>query len=185
MFSGNLNKYAMYLANSLDKDIPLSMRLNIANYSLASFVSHFHTKIIVDDSLIPTNFIGFTLAQSGSAKTSSINKLERALGSGYHIIDEYRKELAETQAKERARVNDEDDNWQRYMKKLNPLFNSISTEAGMIKRLNQFKEEGIGMPSLFVDEIATELQCNPDIIPNIKLVSELFDVGNKKTELVE
>ncbi len=179
-FSGKLNKYAMYMANSLDKEIPLSMRLNISNFSLASFISHFHTKIVLDDSFIPTNFVGFTLAQSGSAKTSSVNGLERALGRGYDVIEQARKEKQEIRAKEIAEANDEE-NWLKYVKPLNPLSNSLSTEAGMIKKLNSFAEEGVGLPSLFIDEIGTELACSPDIVPNIKLVSELFDAGNKKS----
>ena len=183
-FSGKLNKYSLYMANSLDEEVPLSMRLNISNYALASFISHFHTKIVLDDSFIPTNFVGFTLAKSGAAKTSSVNKLERALGKGYGVIEDVRKIKQEAKAKEIAEAND-DENYLKYMKKLNPLFNSISTEAGMIKKLNDFKEEGIGLPSLFVDEVGTELACNPDIVPNIKLVSELFDAGNKKTRALK
>ena len=184
VFNGKMNKYSMYMANSLDEEVPLSMRLNIANYALASFIGHFHTKIVLEDSFIPTNFIGFTLASSGSAKTSSVNKLEKALSRGYNVIEDVRKVLAEKKAKEKAEANDEE-NWLKYMKPLNPLFNSISTEAGMIKKLNDFKNEGIGLPSLFVDEISTELACNADIVPNIKLVSELFDSGNKKVRALK
>ncbi len=179
-FSKKINKYAMYMANSLDEEVPLSMRLNISNYTLASYVSHFHTKIVLDDSFIPTNFIGFTLAKSGAAKTSSVNKLERALGKGYDLIERTRQKKEEDRAKRVAEAHDEE-NYLKYMKPLKPLFNSISTEAGMIKKLNEFSEEGLGLPSLFVDEVGTELQCNPDIVPNIKLVSELFDAGNKKS----
>ena len=184
VFDGKMNRFAMYMANSLDEEVPLSMRLNIANYALASFIGHFHTKIVLEDSFIPTNFIGFTLASSGSAKTSSVNKLEKALSRGYNVIEDVRKVLAEKKAKEKAEANDEE-NWLKYMKPLNPLFNSISTEAGMIKKLNDFKNEGIGLPSLFVDEISTELACNADIVPNIKLVSELFDSGNKKVRALK
>ena len=179
-FSGKLNKHAKYMSNSLDAEIPESMRLNIANYTLASYISHFHVKIVLEDSFIPTNFIAFTLAKSGASKTSSVNKLERALGSGYDIIEQSRLAKAEIKAREVAEAND-DENHLKYLKPLNPLFNSISTEAGMIKKLNSFAEEGLGLPSLFVDEVGTELQCNPDIVHNIKLVSELFDSGNKKS----
>ena len=183
-FSGKVNKIMSYMVNSLDAETPYSMRATIANYALASFVGHFHTKIILGDDFIPTNFIGFVLAKSGAAKTSSVNKLERALGKGYDLIEKTRQDLAEKRAKEIADANEED-NYLKYLKPLNPLFISISTEAGMIKKLNDFREEGIGLPSLLIDEVGTELASNPDMVPNIKLISELYDLGNKKVRALK
>ena len=46
------------MTGMLDEDIPKTMRYNLSNYALASFVSHFHTKIILGTDRIPTNYIG-------------------------------------------------------------------------------------------------------------------------------
>lgn len=172
-FDGKPNKVAQKMVNLLGETVPFPMSLAIANYTMATFVGHFHYKIELDrDNLIPMNVIIFILAKSGAKKTSSILKLEKSLKEGYDVIDRYRYEKA------RAFAEENDCN----MPRINPLSNALATEAGMIKRLNDFKNEGIGLPSLYVDEISTELASNADMIPNIKLVAQLFDVGDMKSK---
>ena len=140
---------------------------------MATFTGHFHYKIELDtDNLIPMNVIIFVLAKSGAKKTSSMLKLEKSLKAGYEVINQHRFDKA------RAFAEENDCN----MPRINPLSNALATEAGMIKRLNDFKKEGIGLPSLYVDEISTELASNADMIPNIKLVAQLFDVGDMKSK---
>ena len=172
-FDGSVNKTAMNMVNLLGDTVPFPMSLAIANYTMATFVGHFHYKIELDrDNLIPMNVIIFVLAKSGAKKTSSMLKLEKSLKEGYDIINNHRY----LKAKEYAIENDCN------MPRINPLSNALATEAGMIKRLNDFKNEGIGLPSLYVDEISTELASNADMIPNIKLVAQLFDVGDMKSK---
>lgn len=172
-FDGKPNKVALKMVELLGDSVPFSMSLAIANYTMATFVGHFHYKIELDmDNLIPMNVIIFVLAKSGAKKTSSMLKLEKSLKAGYEVINQYRYE------KTRAFAEENDCN----MPRINPLSNALATEAGMIKRLNDFKNEGIGLPSLYVDEISTELASNADMIPNIKLVAQLFDVGDMKSK---
>lgn len=173
VFNGKLNNTALDMVKMLGDDIPFSMALGIANYVMASFVGHFHYKILMNEgNLVPPNIIVFILAKSGAKKTSSVLKLEGALSKGIDKINEYRMRIAKERADEEGLKP----------KKLNPLDNALATEAGMIKRLNDFKNEGIGLPTMFVDEISTELATNPDIVPNIKLVSQLFDIGEMKSK---
>ena len=175
-FKENKNSTMSEMTKVLGEEIPVKMRMAIANYIMATFVSHFHTKIeLAEDNLVPTNVIAFVLAHSGSKKTSSVTKLEKTLGKGYTKIKEYREVL------ERMRASETD----TPIKKLNPLSNVLSTEAGMITRLNEFKVEGLGLPSLFVDEISTELATSIDIIPNIKLISQLFDSGEMLSKVIK
>jgi len=158
----------------LGDEIPIEMKTVIANYTLATFVSHFHMRIKeAEDNLIPVNMIGFVLAHSGSKKTSSTTALEKSMGDGYKYIAKARRLVARSRM-----TNDE-------TVKLNPLTNALSTEAGMIQRLNDFKREGLGLPSLFVDEIATELQSSQDVVDNIKLVAQLFDEGEAKSKALK
>jgi len=173
VFGNHTNKTADKMSKILGEDIPFPMSLTIANYTMATFTGHFHLKIkLAEDNLIPCNVIAFVLAKSGAKKTSSMLKLEKALKGGYDVINEYRWD----KAKRLAEDTDTD------VTPPSPLSNAIATEAGMIQRLNDFAKEGVGLPSLYVDEISTELASNPDMIPNIKLVSQLFDVGDMKSK---
>jgi hypothetical protein len=161
------------MAEILGDSIPFPMSLTIANYTMATFTGHFHLKIkLAEDNLIPCNLIAFVLAKSGTKKTSSMLKLEKSLKSGYDLIQSHRwdkaKQIAEDLDIEPIAPA--------------PLSNALATEAGMIQRLNDFAKEGIGLPSLYVDEISTELSSNADMIPNIKLVAQLFDVGDMKSK---
>lgn len=173
ILDGTLNSVAVDMTKMLSSDIPFSMALAIANYTMASFVGHFHYKInLGDGNLVPPNIIVFILAKSGAKKTSSVLKLEGAIARGIDEINRYRM------IREKDRAEDAG----ARPRKLNPLANALATEAGMIKRLNDFKNEGIGLPTMFVDEISTELATNQDIVPNIKLVSQLFDIGEMKSK---
>jgi len=172
-FDGTVNETAMLMTKLLGDKVPFSMSLAIANYTMATFIGHFHAKIELDvNNLIPMNCIIFILAKSGAKKTSSMLKLEKSLNLGYEVINNFRHQKAVDYAKE----------FDCDMPRINPLSNALATEAGMIKRLNDFKNEGIGCPSLYVDEISTELSSNADMIPNIKLVAQLFDVGDMKSK---
>lgn len=173
VFDVHQNNVMMAMTTILGKEVPFTMSMTIANFTMASFVGHFHFKLqLSPDNLIPLNMVGFVLAKSGAKKTSSVTKLERVLKSGLDLIDAGRTRKLE----EYAIRND------LPIPKLNPLSNALATEAGMIKRLNDFKKEGIGLPSMFVDEISTELATNLDMVPNIKLVAQLFDEGNMKSK---
>ncbi len=173
LWDGKLNSTALKMVEILGKNVPFNMAMGIANFIMATFVGHFHYKIkMKDDNHFPMNVILFILAKSGARKTSSVLKLEKALKKGYEVIESHRIH------QEQVRSSALDIEPQR----LNPLSNALATEAGMIKRLNDFKREGIGLPAMFVDEISTELATNPDIIPNIKLVAQLFDIGEMKSK---
>jgi len=172
-FDGHANKTAKQMADLLGDTVPFHMALAIANYTMATFVGHFHYKIdLGPDNKVPMNVIIFVLAKSGAKKTSSMTKLEKAFKDGYGRVQQHRL------AKEKLWA-EENDVPQR---PINPLSSALATEAGMVKRLNDFKAEGIGCPALYVDEISTELASNPDMLPNIKLVAQLFDDGDMKSK---
>ena len=172
-FDSSGNETAKQMAELLGDTVPFPMSLAIANYTMSTFVGHFHYKIeLAPDNLIPMNTIIFVLAKSGAKKTSSMLKLEKAIKQGYDVINRYRLQKEAIWAEEN----------QCEPRGIHPLANALATEAGMVKRLNDFKKEGVGCPALYVDEISTELASNPDMIPNIKLVAQLFDVGDMKSK---
>lgn len=175
-FGGDLNKTAQDIIKVLGKEVPFDMALAIANFTMASYVGHFHIKMkIKEDNIPPINMIAFVLAKSGAGKTSSVDKAEKCLKRGYDMINARRQ--AKLDIENQKRVEED-----LPTMTLAPLSNAIATEAGMIQRLNDFKKEGLGLPALFVDEIATALKINPDIKDNMTLIAELFDNGHKKSK---
>ena len=173
VFKEYKNRTMTNMVTILGKEVPEHMSQTIANFTMASFIGHFHFKIeLGPNNLIPMNMLSFILAKSGARKTSSVTKLEKVIEPGLSVINQVRA-LKMEQKCMRLDIP---------VPKQNPLNNALATEAGMIKRLNDFKDEGLGLPSMFVDEIATELAVNQDMVPNIKLVAQLFDEGNMKSK---
>lgn len=179
MFNGELNPLSLKLSEVLSADLPQTMSLTIANFTMATFVNHFNVRFEYSEgNYVPCNMIAFILAKSGAQKTSSVMTARSAFDRGCGVINAIRtekeKERAENAVGEDAEI-----------RPIAPLTNSLSTLEGMVQRLNDFKREGIGMPSLFVDEVSTAFQTNQDIIQNIQLISELFDSGNFESKAVK
>lgn len=185
----NLNYFVQQLVNStknIQNNIPLSMSTIFANYTLANFISQFQVRIDLDGSLIPVNMVGFLLSGSGLGKDSTITGQERAVEKGYNVIQRYRENIYKERATKTAEEKEGDPGmWRQFFKHPEPLQNSISTVEGLSKRLNNFKRDGIGMSSILVSELGSELQTNPDITGNLRLISELFDMGNKKSKAIK
>jgi len=183
----NINlAYMIDTSKDINSGIPVSMATLIGLYSMSNFASQFQWKINLGGSKIPTNVIAFLLAGSGGGKDSTVNSQRKALDPGYVIIDQHREELSKERARSRAEEEDGDDtNWQKYYKDPMPLENSISTVEGLTFRLNEFSKAGLGMPSVYVGELGSELQTNPNMADNIRLLSELFDTGDKKSKAIK
>jgi len=184
-----LNINVRYLINTsadISSGIPLSMNSLIANYSMSNFISQFQWKMQLGSSKIPTNMVGFLLSGSGKGKDSTISAQSKALAPGYIVIEQKRKEKAVEAAKKRAEVEDgETTNWLKFFKQPQPLENAISTVEGLTSRLNNFASAGIGMPSILVSELGSELATNQNMTDNIRLIAELYDEGNKKSKAIK
>ena len=175
-FDENRNIWAMNFVNVLDKDVPFDMAFAIANFTIASFVGHFHYKIdLSEDNRVPMNLIAFILAKSGAKKTSSVIKMEKMLGPGLDLIGRSRIERERRLAQE----NDAPP------RTLMPLSNALGTAPGLLQNLNNFKAEGIGLPNMVVDEVATAIAVNPDFVPNVEVVAQLFDDGDCKVKVIK
>ena len=183
----NINvRHLVNCSRDISSGVPLSMSSLIAQFSMANFASQFQYKILLGKSKVPTNVVGFLLASSGIGKDSTVFAQEKALNMGYMVIDQHRNEVAKQRAKDRANAEDgEDANWNKYFKAPQPLSNAISTVEGLTARLNNFARDGIGMPSIYVGELGSELASNPNMTDNIRLISELFDLGDKKSKAIK
>ena len=168
-FEGIRNPIVEKLASTLGDDIPDSMKRQIAIFGITSLMSGKWIRgALSEDDNFPVASVHFILAHSGAKKTSSMTTIFKALKGGFDYIENVRTQIKELKEKQIGET----------LPKLEPYQITPSTITGIIRVLNQFKREGIGIPSLFADEIATELEGNPDIITNIQLVSQLFDNGN-------
>jgi len=187
---GSINDTAKELTTLVDDDIPLSMALSIANYTMAMFAGHFHWKIkLAEDNIVPANALFFILAKSGAKKTSTVITMEKAIASGLHVINEKRWEVAKEVAKANFKPTGDDEADEAMLESLLippvSLDSAISTEQGLFQKLNWFERDKIGMPSLYIDEISTELASNADIVPNIKIIAQLFDNGEMKAKTLK
>ncbi|RLA58187.1 MAG: hypothetical protein DRQ78_12480, partial [Epsilonproteobacteria bacterium] len=186
-----LNINAQFLINcskDISSGVPLSMSSLIAMYTMSNFVSQFQYKFRLGNSKIPTNMVGFLLAGSGASKDSTVSAQSKAMDPGYLVIEQHRRNEAIETAKNRAAAEEGDDgsgNHMKYFKDPLPLEVSISTVEGLTHRLNHFAKDGIGMPAIYVGELGSELQTNPNMADNIRLISELFDEGNKKSKAIK
>ena len=176
--------YLTSVGQDINPDLPLSMTTAVALYSMANFTSQFQFKINLNGVKVPPNVISFLLVHSGVGKDSTITAQRNAMDTGYAMIEEKRKEMAEEKARKKAEELGEEA-WGKYYKEPMPLENSISTAEGLTYRLNAFAKDGIGMPSIVVSELGSELQSNPNMTENIRLISELFDLGNKKSKAIK
>ena len=185
-----LNIHVQFLINcskDISSGVPLSMSSLIAQYTMANFASQFQYKFQLGNSKIPTNLVGFLLAGSGASKDSTVSAQAKAMDPGYLVIEQHRRDAAQQTARDRAEAEGGDDsaNWGKYFREPLPLENSISTVEGLTHRLNTFAKDGIGMPAVYVGELGSELQSNPNMSDNIRLISELFDEGNKKSKAIK
>ena len=173
---------------SVNNSLPDTMLKMIAIYELSEFISQFQWKVTLGSVAVPTNIIGLVLAKSGAGKDSIRNQMEQSLELGYKIIGLERIRLYREKSIERATMNGEalpDTSYHQYLEKMPPLKNSISTVEGLVSRLNRFQTDGIGMSSVYTGELGSELQTNNNIIDNIRLVSELYDLGNKQSKAIK
>jgi hypothetical protein len=181
----NINlSYLTDVTKDINTDIPLSMSVIFGLYAMSNFASQFQWKLNLNGSRIPNNMVGFLLSKSGNGKDSSMSAMRKALDPGYALIEGKREEAARKKAQDRADAEGED-NWQKYYKEPQPLDNSISTVEGLTSRLNNFSAAGLGMPSVMVSELGSELQTNPNMSDNIRLISECFDTGDKKSKAIK
>ena len=166
---GKTNSNVERLSEVIDEKIPKEMRRQIALYGVSALVNNFNIRgALTENDVFPVATLYFILAHSGAKKTSSVRNIEKALGGGYEVVDQLRDEIKTMKEK---KIGEE-------LPDLESIHVSPSTVTGLVRLINAFKNEGIGVPTLFADEIATELEVNPDIITNIQLVAQLFDAGN-------
>lgn len=191
-FSGELPPYVHELTNAVTGELPYKMKLTIAMSEIVLFSSQFARHIkLEDETLVPVNAISFVLASSGFSKDRTANTLRKCFADGYKVIDDRRKDLAIEKAIGMAsatgKYEDPSDPkaWKQYYSEPRPLFVATSTEEGLVSHLNDLERDKIGAGYLYVGELGSELQSNANITNNIRLWSEIYDLGNKEVKVLK
>ena len=171
--------------------IPDTMKYTIAISEIMLYASQFRRNIHHwDGTPIPINSVGFIVAKSGGGKDSSVNAVRKCFATGYTMINDKRKTLAKTHAINLAREAGDINPtawevYKSYFRTPNPLFVAPSTTEGFIQHLNDLDSDGIGAGYMYTGEIGAELAGSTLIIENIKVISELYDIGNKEVKVLK
>ena len=171
--------------------VPLRMKYTIAVSEVMLYASQFRRNINHwDGGEVPINSVGFIITGSGQNKDSSVNAARKCFNVGYDMINDTRKRLAKATAIRLATEAGVDDptqfeNYKDFYRKPNPLFVAPSTNEGFIQHLNDLDNDGLGSGFLYSGEFGAELANSPVFVENLKLIAELYDLGNKEVKVLK
>ena len=171
--------------------IPLRMKQTIAISEIMLFASQFRRNIAHwDGASVPINTVGFVITGSGQNKDSSINAARKCFATGYSLIEAKRLAIAKQKAIREAHDcgDDNPNDWETYKKYYrapNPIFVAPSTPEGFIQHLNDLDSDGLGAGFCVSSEFGAELANSPLIVENLKVLSELYDLGNKEVKALK
>ena len=162
------------------------MKATIAISHIMQFASQFRRNIVLwDETSVPINSLGVVLCDSGAGKDSSHRAAKRCFSSGYEILHKETETRARKLAIERATAAEEElpreyEIYKKYLDPIPPIESSVTTGPGLIKLLNDTDLHTLGANSLYSGEFGDELSYNQDMVENIKILSELYDLGFKE-----
>jgi len=168
--------------------VPERMKVTIALSQVSSFASQFKRNLLLWDSTsVPLNSIGFVLTGSGAGKDSSVKAARKCFKPGYETIIKKRESLAVAEAISKATSNEEanaseSDVYEAYMKPLPPIDIMPTTGPGLIQHINDIGDHPVSAGYLYSGEFADELAYNQDMLENIKILSEIYDTGDKEVK---
>jgi len=169
--------------------VPDKMKAVIAISQLITFASQFKRNILLWDqsTSVPINSISFVVAGSGAGKDSSVKNARKCFQPGYNIVEKEREHLVIQEAIGRAKhageeLPEDPDVYRDYMRSIPPIDIMPTTEPGLIQHINDIGNLGISSGYLYSGEFADELAYNQDMLSNIKVLSETFDLGDKEAK---
>lgn len=182
-----LNDYTSKVINAIPfPAVPEPMKAVVAVAQLTNFASQFRRNILLwdNDTEVPINAISFIIKGSGGNKDSSVNAANKCFKTGFDIVEDYRYKQVVKEAIQAAKNADEETPneyaiYKSYMKPIPPIDITPSTGPGLIKHVNDIAELPISSGFMYSGEISDELAANGDMAENIKILSELYDLGVK------
>ena len=166
------------------------MKSVIAASQISTFASQFRRNILLwDGTSVPINSISFVITGSGNNKDSSVNAAKKCFSEGYNTILEHRQRAEIKRAIAAACNADEDpalarteEIYSKYMRPIPPIDIMPTTGPGLIQHINDISDLDITAGSMYAGEFSDELAYNPDMMENIKILSEVYDLGIKATK---
>ncbi len=164
------------------------MKATIAVSQLMVFASQFRRNIqLWDDTLVPINTLSFVITGSGGGKDSSVKAARKCFSKGYTHIEEVRNAIAKDQAIADASAAGEDpadqvDIYSAYLPPVPPIDIMPTTGPGLIQHINDIGDLELSAGFLYTGELSDELAHNPDMMENIKILSEMYDLGDKEVK---
>lgn len=181
-----LNSHIKKIVDAIPFNVNPRMKAVIAISQLTTFASQFRRNLLLwDDASIPVNAIAFVIKGSGAGGDSSVKAARKCFTTGYNLIIEARYKLAVQDAKKRAQSagdepSDSFEIYKNYMRPLPPIDIMPTTEPGLIQHINDIGENPITSGVMYCGEVSDELAYNKDMIDNIKVLSEVYDTGDKE-----
>lgn len=166
--------------------VPLKMKQVFAIAHLSCFATQFRRNVLLDDGTpVPVNNLSFVIADSGANKDSTHNKIKKCFGPGYQELKEYNTNWAIAKAKQDAEMAGEElyeerAIYSKYLLPVPPEFSSFTTGPGLVQYINDMAKLPAMSSMVYTGELSDELSQNPHALENIKILSELFDLGNKE-----
>lgn len=182
-----VNDYIQQIINAIPfPTVPLQMKAVIAVAQLTNFAAQFRRNISLwdGDTEVPVNAISFVISGSGAGKDSSVNAARKCFKEGYEIIEKVRYNAVVKDAIQSAKSAEEEfpedyATYRKYMKPIPPVDITPSTGPGLIRHVNDIANLGITSGFMYSGEFSDELAQSPDMVENIKILSELYDLGIK------
>jgi len=182
-----VNPYIEQVTNAIPfPTVPDRMKTVIAISQVTTYASQFRRNMVLwDDSVVPINAISFVITGSGAGKDSSVKAARKCFADGYNTILDIRESKANQIAISKAITAGEDPADEPsvfipYRDPLPPIDIMPTTGPGFIQHVNDIGKNSLTAGYLYSGEFADELAYNQDMLEDIKILSELYDVGDKE-----
>lgn len=167
--------------------VPHKMKVAFVLAHLSHFASQFRRNMLLwDGAEVPTNNITFVIADSGANKDSANSKMKACFKPGFKIIEEYLKDYTKDAAIKAAEnageeLPTEPSVYSKYRKAIPPPFTGFSTGPGLVQHISDAGELPVSATMQYSGEYSDELASNPSTTEIIKVMSEVYDLGNRES----
>lgn len=188
-FNLKLNSNIQRVTNAIPfQTIEPRVKAMIAVTQLTVFASQFRRNVrLWDDTLVPINTISFAILGSGAGKDSSVKAARKCFAPGYDHILNTRKSI-EIRAAQVAAANAGEEStmeyevYKKYMRPLPPIDIMPTTGPGLIQHINDVGDLSLSASFVYSGEFSDELAYNQDMMECIKILSEVYDTGDKEVK---
>ena len=190
-FSPQLNTHLEEVVNAIPfTTVYPNIKSIIAATQITAFASQFRRNILLwDGTEVPINAISFVITGSGNGKDSSVNAARKCFSEGYKLILQHREQAEIQRAIKAAIAHDEDASqarseeiYSKYLRPLPPIDIMPTTGPGLIQHINDISDLDTTAGLMYAGEFSDELAYNADMMENIKILSEIYDLGTKATK---